>query len=145
MKKFSRYINAKTVCLLFGLLFVLSLVPLLLMGQYAHPAADDFGNGRLAREAIVQTGQLLPVLGAAFEYMKTLYFTWQGSYAACFLMCLQPGVFGTEWYAVTPFLMIFTYTAGVLLLCWAVFVKLFGGRPALVFSAAFALLLYSFQ
>lgn len=84
----------------------LSLVPLLVMGLYNHPCADDYNYGIACAHVVQAGGSPLELLSAAGGMVRSSYWNWQGTFSAVFLMSLQPAVFGEGFYAVTPFLML---------------------------------------
>ena len=104
--------------------FILSLLPILFLGFYAVPAADDFSYGAAVYQAI-QNGAGLPgILAAAFHQISVAYEIWQGTHSAVFLMSLQPAVFGERFYALTPFIMLFSLCGGLFVFCRMVFFHL---------------------
>ena len=82
-----------------GLIFVVSLIPIILLSTYNFPCADDLGYSIYTRHAWVDTHNLFSVLGAAGRKVAESYQIWQGTWASIFLMALQPGIFedGTYW------------------------------------------------
>lgn len=87
----------------------LSLIPLLAMGHYLHPMADDYVFAASTHQTWLRTHSLIAVIKAAFDVAAGMYRNWQGTYTACFTMALQPGAFGHYW--LTPFLLIGSYIA----------------------------------
>lgn len=85
---------------------ILSLLPVFGMAFYNHSSADDYSYGYQTRAAWIDTHNVLEVLKKAGEKVKTIYFEWQGSYAAVALFALQPAVFGEEFYPLTTFLLL---------------------------------------
>lgn len=93
------------LCLL--LLFAFSLLPLLAVGVYDFPAVDDYNYGMQVHGALSGGGfPLCSALGAAVRKTAETYLRWQGTYAAVFLMSLQPAAFSVSAYAAVPFLML---------------------------------------
>ena len=82
-----------------ALLLVACLVPLVLISRYNHSYADDWHYGVWAHLALEDTGSVLAALQAALEQVPKAWVEWQGTYAAIFLMAVQPGVFGEQCYA----------------------------------------------
>ena len=82
-----------------GVIFVVSLIPIILLSTYNFPCADDLGYSIYTRHAWVDTHNLFSVLGAAGRKVAESYQIWQGTWASIFLMALQPGIFedGTYW------------------------------------------------
>ncbi|MBR5094412.1 MAG: hypothetical protein IK095_04890 [Oscillospiraceae bacterium] len=100
---------------------LLALIPLLMMGHYDVPCADDYNYGVNARLVYVHGGAPAQILGAAVERTRVTYEIWQGSYSAIFLMCLQPSVFSEDLYCITPWLMLGSLLLGLFLLSLVLF------------------------
>lgn len=105
-----------TVAILLIIGFILTLIPLFIMAKYDHPCADDYTNGLYAHRAWLETGSVFEAVKAAAKKVSELYFKWQGTYSSILLMTLQPAVFGEEYYAVTPFIMIIILSISILYL-----------------------------
>ena len=101
-----------------------ALLPLLLLGRYAVPAADDFSYGSLAHVAFVESGSVMDAAAAAFDKTLESYYSWQGTFSAIFLMALQPAVFSEALYALTPLIMLASILAGSFMFCRAFFGEL---------------------
>ncbi len=86
-----------------------ALVPLLLLGGYAHPAADDYSYGLFTHTALQQGTSLL---GAVWRTVKGYYTGWQGTYSAIAMMTLTPGIWGEQFYWLTPVVMIGAVAVG---------------------------------
>ena len=97
--------------------FLLLLAPYLYLGRYDVPCADDYIFGTAAHMALSHGGTAGDVLAAAAGHTAFIYKTWQGSYAAVFLMCLQPAAFSEGFYALTPWLMCASLFGGLFALC----------------------------
>lgn len=104
----------RLTALLLALLFVLQIFPILYLGKFNHPTSDDFKYGDYSHTAWKETGSLIAVVKAAAEGVAEDYQTWQGSYAALFLMRLEPTVFGEKYYGLVPWIMLGLLTAGTL-------------------------------
>ncbi|MBQ9250899.1 MAG: hypothetical protein IJ179_11110 [Oscillospiraceae bacterium] len=117
-------------CLLLAALLP-SLVPLLMVGRFAVPCADDFSYGAAAHAAFGEAGSVLSALAAGLAQVKATYFGWQGTFSAVFLMSVQPAVFGTQYYFFTPLLMLLSLLCGGFCLCPALFSGVFGLPRAL--------------
>lgn len=88
--------------------FVLSIIPIFMLGKYSFPYYDDFNHGYLTFNAINNNKNILEVLKIAFDHTINIYNSWQGTYTAIFLSALHPGIFGEEWYFLTPIVIIFS-------------------------------------
>lgn len=114
------------VCVCAAVLFALSLIPMLALARYDVPSADDYSFGAQTHQVWLQTGSLAAVLRMSAARIKALYLGWQGSFAAMFLMTLQPAVFGEEFYCLTPYVMLGVLIPSVLFFCWTLFRRTFG-------------------
>lgn len=100
-------------------ILIISIIPILWISQYLHPFADDYVFGAEVYKVWNATHSFPACIQSAWNVAMTMYNTWQGTYAACFLMALQPGVFGQYW--VGTFILLFslmssTYTILYLLM-----------------------------
>lgn len=88
------------------LLLVVAIIPLVLIGRFAHPCADDFSYGYYTHAFWSTTHSLRQTLYWAFRQVKATYDTWQGTFSSVFLMALSPAVWGEEYYFLTPIIML---------------------------------------
>lgn len=84
-------------------LLVLSLVPILLLGRYDWPYADDYSYAFLTREALLQGRGPWP---GVWRTMWGYYDTWQGTFMAMGMMALTPLAFSEHLYWITPVVMV---------------------------------------
>lgn len=122
-----------------ALLLVLAvmLAPILKLAAYTVPAADDFRYGRATHQAWEESGRMGAVLKKGAETAADIYREWQGTYAAIFLMTLQPAIFGPEYYGVTAYLMIGSLLIGTFILVWTL------GKYVLKCAYAIRLILFA--
>lgn len=120
-----RSVPYRFILLLLLLVLAATLVPLLLLAPYDIPCADDFNYSIDTHRAFLHSGRPTAVLGAAMKTAANVYKTWQGTYAAAFLMALQPAICGERMYAVTPFLMLGILILGTFCLCMCLFSRIF--------------------
>ena len=111
MKKISNYIkNITHKDFLMIIIFCLVLLlPILLVGIYNRPSADDYDYAILTHKAIQQGGNfnIIGVLKAAIQTDINFYNTWQGLYSSAFLLSLQPAIFGEKLYLLTTVIIFF--------------------------------------
>lgn len=88
------------------LLLVVAIIPLVILGGYAHPCADDFSYGYYPHVVFDATKSLSQALHMAFYQVRATYDTWQGTFSSVFLMALTPAVWGEGFYFLTPVIMI---------------------------------------
>lgn len=107
MKILKWKINEKLVAVIAIICFVIiCLLPLLLIGRYDHPCADDYGYGYEAHVTWRTTHSIGETIKAAMQTSKHTYYTWQGTFTSIFLMALTPAVFGEQYYVIVPYLML---------------------------------------
>ena len=100
-------------------ILILSIIPLLAMGPYLHQFADDYVFGAPVYKAWNATHSLTACIQAAWGESMRIYHSWQGTYSACFLMAMHPGIFGNYW--LVPILLLgsliaSTYTLGYMVM-----------------------------
>ncbi len=98
--------SRKSLAVFCLIVLVFSLLPLLYVSRYNHPTGDDILYGVDARLVWQNTHSIPQIIGSALQGVAHDYQTWQGTYAALFLMRLQPTVFSEKLYFLTPFLVI---------------------------------------
>ena len=120
---FKKLSMAERTCLVMGLLFLVSLIPLLRLSFCSHPAGDDYAYGLQAHLAWESTHSLFQTVKAALDTVAGYYTTWQGTYASIFLMALQPAVFSQRLYFLTTFVMLGMLIAGTVFLIRVLFTR----------------------
>lgn len=103
------------------------IIPLMALGAYAVPAADDFSYGAAAHRAFVEGG-FCAALKAALGQVAETYVNWQGTFSAVFLMAMQPAVFSEGLYWLTPLIMLVALLGGTFLFCCIVLPEVFSLR-----------------
>lgn len=123
--KLQNIFTPKCMAVLLTVVYAVSLIPLLWIGFYNYPSADDYSIGSDAHRAFVETGNLFAVLWAGIERAVEDWITWMGYFTSNFLMAVPPSSFGERWYVLTPFLMLGILTFGTVYLLKGIFVKVF--------------------
>lgn len=137
-----RSVTTKQAAWIICIMFLLSLIPIFSIGMYALPCADDFFYGAQTARLVQSGGSFGEVLLAAAEQTADSYRSWQGSYAAVFLMQLQPAAFDIRLYPITVVVMFFSLVGGTMLFLRELIVKFFGAsRPQYFLIAAATLFL----
>lgn len=91
---------------------ILLLVPVLLLGIYDRPSADDHDYAIHTHAAVEAGGGLPEILSASAATVGQFYEEWQGTYTSAFFMSLQPGIFGERYYGLSPVIFV-----GIIFLC----------------------------
>lgn len=107
-------IKSMTACA--AILFLMSLLPLLLLGRYNVMCIDDYDYGRLVHDTWIATGSLYQCMLTAFEQVKIVFMNIQGAYTSCFLMSMCPMNFRYDSAFVVPVIMIGMFSASSFLL-----------------------------
>ena len=107
-------------------IYVLSLIPVLVIGKYDYPSADDFSMGLGTRLVYEATGSLLAVAGKILSETVRYYRTWIGYFTSCLFTTVSPGTFGEAWYALTPAVILLALHVGVVVFFYALMEKALG-------------------
>lgn len=81
-------------------------LPLLILGKYNYPSADDWSFGASTYKTIQEGGNIFDVLREAFDVAMLWREKGEPRYANAFLGALQPGIWGEHFYCITPWIMI---------------------------------------
>ena len=126
----------KSLIYILTAVFVISLIPLYIVGNYAHPCVDDYYYGVETAQVWKETGSLQEVVKEAYSLMTYTYQNWQGNFAAIFLMRLQPGIFGENYYVLAPILLITSFVTAMLTFIYYFLRKCFNaGKKASIATA----------
>ena len=107
-------IKSMTACA--AILFLMSILPLLLLGRYNVMCIDDYDYGRLVHDTWIATGSLYQCVLTAFEQVKIVFMNIQGAYTSCFLMSMCPMNFWYDSAFVVPIIMIGMFSVSSFLL-----------------------------
>ena len=109
-------IPMKRMAVYAGVLFVLSLLPLLALGRYNVMCVDDYDYGRVVHDTWLATGSLWQSVRTAWQQNMEFYRDWQGTYVSCFLMALCPMNFYYEAAWVVPVIMVGMFASSAFIL-----------------------------
>ena len=126
-------------------LLAISLLAMLSIAKYDLPMGDDVIFGKPAQEALAGQRNIGMALSAAAGVVAEKYHSWQGTFSAIFLMALQPGVFGTSSYQVTPYLMLGALIASTLCLLYTLLCTVLRLSRRVWLIIGSAMLLFSIQ
>ena len=107
-------------------IYALSLIPVLIIGKYDYPSADDFSMGLGTRLVYEATGSLLAVAGKILSETVRYYRTWIGYFTSCLFTTVSPATFGEAWYALTPAVILLALHVGVAIFFYALMEKALG-------------------
>ncbi len=115
--------DAKKLSIFFTCIYVLSLIPMLVLGFYDFPSADDFSMAMQPHKYFLETGNLLGTLGVWLQKSYYVYSNYEGYFFSIMLTCICPGIFGEGFYVLTPFIILGMLTFGVCYFFDALFVR----------------------
>lgn len=107
-------------------IYALSLIPVLVIGKYDYPSADDFSMGLGTRLVYEATGSLFAVAGKILSETVRYYRTWIGYFTSCLFTTVSPATFGETWYALTPAVILLALHIGVAVFFYALMEKALG-------------------
>ena len=121
--KFNIKLNTKRLSIVFTAVYVLSLIPMLILGFYDFPSADDFSMALETRQYFVANGDFFGTVIASLQKSWMVYSQYEGYFFSIILTCICPSVFGEGFYFLTPFLVLGMLTFGVCYFFDALFVR----------------------
>lgn len=99
-------IDQKRIAIFTGIVFLISLIPILYLSGYVHATGDDYGYGARTHQMWLSTHSVWQVLKAAGQTVQHYWIGWQGTWFTIFLMSLQPEVFWDNGYWIVPWIML---------------------------------------
>ena len=128
-----------------AVLFVISIVPLLLLGKYNVMCIDDYDYGRLVHDTWIATGSLWQSVQTAITQTAEFFKEWQGTYVSCFLMALCPMNFYYESAFLVPIIMIGMFCVSTFLIGRQILVRWLGSDKHHAGLVMFLLLFLFYQ
>ncbi len=124
--------------------FVLSVIPLLLLGKYNVMCIDDYDYGRQVHDTWMATGSFAASIETALKQTAEFFVGWQGTYVSCFLMAVCPMNFFYDIAYVVPILMIGMFAAGTFFFGRQILVRWIGSdkKSAVLVMALLLFLFY---
>lgn len=146
MKKAVSWFSDKKIAAAAGVVFVLSLIPILYLAGYARPTGDDYGYSIYTHAAWLDTHSLTEVLKAAVHTVQVKYMDWNGDWFTVFLFSLMPEVFVPYSFFIVPYIMIGAVVLATYVFLDEILVKTVGMRReyTILFSSLILLVTYQF-
>lgn len=138
-------ISMKRMTVYAAVLFVLSVLPLLLLGRYNIMCIDDYDYGKTVHDTWLATGSLWQSVLTAFEQVKLVFMTIQGAYTSCFLMSMCPMNFRYDSAFVVPIIMIGMFSVSSFCLGRQILTRWLGGDRIRTAFVMFILLFMFYQ
>ena len=121
--KWTKRINTKVFSFLLTLCYIISIVPLLVLGHFNWPSADDLSLALVTHRYYSETGNIIGTFFKAFEVGFNEYMTWMGYYFSNVVFCYSPSIFGERCHFLVGYIMVGIMTLGVCYFFDALFVK----------------------
>ncbi|WP_022766577.1 hypothetical protein [Butyrivibrio sp. XPD2006] len=116
-------ISTKQLRIFFGALFVLSMIPLLVLGIYDFPSADDFSMALQTHQEFASSGNIFLAVWAALKKAWLIYSQYEGYFFSIILTNLCPGAFNGGLYILVPLIILGMLVFGVIYFFDSLFVK----------------------
>lgn len=149
MEKFSELLEQKitprVVALFFFGVYLISLIPMFVIGFYNYPAADDYSIGSNARQAFVASHSVIQAIWAAMVRAAEDWMVWMGYFTSNFFMALPPSVFGERWYAMTTIIMVGSISLSTGYFLYQLFVKVLKAEKNISKAVIYILLFFTMQ
>lgn len=144
-KSFTKKITTKNIFYIILICFILSVIPLYVIGMYAHPSVDDYYYGTETVQVWNETYSIASVVKCSFDEMINTYNIWQGNFSAIFLMRLQPGIFGEQYYFIAPLILLSAYMGFSIFFFYTALKKIFKADSYLAATVGICLTFVSMQ
>lgn len=138
-------ISVRKMAVCAAVLFVLSVIPLLLLGRYNVMCIDDYNYGMRVHDTWTATGSLRQSIQTAVTQTKDFFVDWQGTYVSCFLMAVCPMNFRYEAAFIVPVIMIGMFSISTFLFGRQILIKWLGSDGQRASFVMFLLLFMFYQ
>ncbi len=145
LPNYIKNINTRNLCVVLTFLYVLSIIPMIIIGYYNWPSVDDFSMALQPHQTFVQTGNFFATIWSAFTKTIYIYNNWVGYFFSSFLTCLSPSIFGERWSALNAIIVLGMLTYGVMYLFDALFHRVWKMEGHMVYGLSMLTLLMIVQ
>lgn len=128
-----------------AVLFLVSVIPLLLLGRYNVMCIDDYNYGKQVHDTWMATGSLWQSILTALRQTGEFFVEWQGTYVSCFLMAVCPMNFRYEAAFLVPVVMVGMFAGAVFALGKQILTKWLGSDEKRASLVMFLLLFMFYQ
>ncbi len=144
-EKLVRLVTPRKMAVVFTIIYVLSLIPLLWIGWYNYPSADDYSIGRECHQIWMGSHSIFQTLWKGVVRAADDWLNWMGYFTSNFLMAVPPSTFGVRGYVLTVWIMLGMLTASTLYLFHSILVKAFHADKYITHTIAVIVLFVSVQ
>lgn len=121
--------DEKKLSMIFVGFTLLCILPMYLIGGYAHPSTDDYSFAYHSYQAARSTDGLmrpLAVMGGALRAVRDAYFQWSGYYTGSLLAALRPNFYNENLAFLNSFVILTVLIAGIYAGVKKIMTELFG-------------------
>lgn len=122
-EKLLGWITPKTVAITLSVTYFVSLIPLVWIGFYNYPSADDYSNGSWAHVTWMATHNVFATLWSAFQKGLSDWLHWVGYFTCGMLTALPPSAFGEKFYPAVTLIILSALTLSMIYLFKSIFVR----------------------
>lgn len=116
--------NNRILCVCVLSVLCISCIPIIYVGRYTFPQADDFSYGAYCYHAIQMGEGLIGALAGAVKTVVKSFLSWQGTFTSIFLMALHPGIWGTKGYHLVPLFFLIVIVSSICLFFYTVLCRI---------------------
>lgn len=144
-KEWWKLVSVRKMAVVAGILFVVSLLPLILLGRYNVMCYDDYLFGSTVRDTFISTGSVKQAIMEGVAIANDRYMQWQGCWIVTFLTAIYPANFIYQAAFIVPVISILLFAASTFLMGRQLFTKWLGGDGAEADLVMFVLLFLFYQ
>lgn len=104
LEKLGKKITLKKVTIALGIVFILSLVPIIYLSFFNYATGDDLWEGAVAHYVLWRGGDFGTFIKAICEQFVSDYMGWEGNWSSIILWCLEPSIWGERVYIITTYI-----------------------------------------
>ncbi len=144
--RFGLWFNDEKIAIGIVIFFIATIIPMLVVAQYSHASADDFGWGAgMRRQVWEETHSIIQFLVASFQSTVAMYHEWQGTFTTTFVQAFQPEIFNVHAYFIVPYIMLLFFLGGTTFLLHYLLVKMLRIKNSVFVVIAMLYFLISIQ
>ena len=113
LPKWGKQLNIKACSIALTVIYIMSVIPLIVLGFYNWPSADDMSLALKTYQYYSETGNIFGTFFVAFKVGFDEYMNWMGYFFSNVMFCYSPSIIGERWYALVGIEMLAILTFGV--------------------------------
>lgn len=144
-ERLQKLITPRILANFLTIVYVISLIPLLWIGWYNYPSADDYTIGNECHQAWITSHNLLTALWAGGVRAVEDWRGWMGYFTSNFLMAVPPSSFAERLSVLTPWIMLGMLSLSAVYFLRVILVRVFGGDKYICRCITMLMLLVTVQ